>query len=163
MKLLNYSLAICVMILFGSFVSKDVQSGVGVELGSTIPDIQVREGLLKGADFEGGYLLIQFWSTSDAESRIANIRLARTIEAMDESIKLSYVSISRDPLTSVYQDSKRRDGLQTKFQFQAQLEGQGLKGYQLTKGVTNLLVNPQGVIIARNVTPEMVKRKLKVS
>ena len=140
-----------------SFVNKDKPSK-GLMLGDMAPNFEIpaiydqSKSTTKLSDLKGKYVLLSFWATYDAPSRLQNVNLNNSI-LLDES-KIEMVSISYDDYQSIFQETIKKDRIDASICFIDPL-GQKSKifiQYQLKHGFTNYLLNENGVIIAKNVS-----------
>jgi len=123
----------------------------GINPGDLAPEIH-----LQGVDISSGkYVLIQFWAVYDGESRKQNALLNNKItqSGLDN---LQVLSISFDEKKSVFKQAIRADRLNLSNQFNVETGKKSsiYKDYRLERGFGNLLIDPDGVIVARNVSPE---------
>ena len=131
----------------------------GISPGDLAPEIQ-----LQGIDLTNdNYVLIQFWAAYDGESRKQNALLNNKI-SRSELDNLEVISISFDEKKSVFEQAIRSDKLNVDNQYNVETgkASEIYKNYRLNKkGFGNLLINPEGIIVARNVSPEQVIEMLK--
>ncbi len=137
----------------------------GIKKGCLAPEVN-----LQGVDLKDGdeYVLLQFWAAYDAESRKQNALLTNKISRLDlEHFKM--ISISFDETKSVYEQAIQADLSDVSSQFN-DTRGKYSEIYEqfrIENGFGNWLIDPQGVIIGRNLTTvdEVVRilREQKVS
>ena len=95
-----------------SFVNKDKPSK-GLMLGDMAPNFEIpaiydqSKSTTKLSDLKGKYVLLSFWATYDAPSRLQNVNLNNSI-LLDES-KIEMVSISYDDYQSIFQETIKKD------------------------------------------------------
>ena len=155
LKLFFSAVLISVTIGFGT---KERTFTKGVNPGDLAPEIN-----LQGIDLiNDKYVLIQFWAAYDGESRKQNALLNNKI-SHSELDSLEIVSISFDEKKSVFEQAIRADKLNAANQYNIETgrTSEIYKNYCLNKGFGNLLVNPDGIIIARNVSAEQVIKMLQ--
>lgn len=110
----------------------------------------------------GDLVLINFWATYDAESRVKNVRFARLVEKYKQKpIKnangLSMVSYSFDHYQSIFNETIAADSLS---QIENVYVEEGFssdlaKQFNLKPGqFNNVLIDAKGVVMRVNVTPE---------
>ena len=140
-----------------SFVSKDKPAG-GLNVGDIAPDFEIQsmsDGQLK-SDFpskEGKYVLLSFWASYDAQSRMQNASLSNALR-MASPQNVEMVSVSFDEYRSVFEETIRKDQIVTPVCF-VETEGENsdlYKQYRLGRGFTNYLLDDNGVIIAKNIS-----------
>ena len=138
--------------------SKEKTFTKGVNPGDLAPEIH-----LQGVDLlNDKYMLVQFWAAYDGESRKQNALLNNKI-SQSELDNLQMISISFDEKKSVFKQAVKADRLDTSNQFNVETgkSSEVYKSYRLNRGFGNLLIDPNGIIIARNVSPEQVIEMLK--
>ena len=147
-----------------SFAGREALDKGGLDKGDRIKvddsdNMKVIANLLK--EGKGNYVLVNFWATYDAQSHIDNIRFARMVDAykdaaINQTNGLVMVSVSFDTFQSVFVETIRRDALPAANIY----EGYGFdshlaRNFELEEGqFGNYLIDEQGVIVAKNVTPE---------
>ena len=139
-----------------AFVEKDKPTG-GLSVGDVAPDFRIESTSgeqypLKLADFKGHYVLLSFWASYDAQSRMQNVSLNNALRSDAPNVKM--VSISFDEYRSVFEETIRKDQIVTPTCFvETEGEDSGLfKKYRLNRGFTNYLLDGNGVIIAKNIS-----------
>ena len=139
-----------------AFVEKDKPTG-GLSVGDVAPDFRIESTSgeqypLKLADFKGRYVLLSFWASYDAQSRMQNVSLNNALRSDAPNVKM--VSISFDEYRSVFEETIRKDQIVTPTCFvETKGESSGLfKKYRLGRGFTNYLLDENGVIIAKNIS-----------
>jgi len=105
----------------------------------------------------GRYTLLQFWAAYDVKSRISNIRMNNRISYIDNE-QIEMISINLDKYESVFQETVQTDNLIKSNLFHISLADQPeiIRQYNLRKGLSNYLIDPYGVIVAVNITPEKI-------
>ena len=131
-----------------SFVEKDKPTG-GLNVGDVAPDFTIEstsdvQHNFDLTDLKGKYVLLSFWASYDAQSRMQNV----------SSQDVEMVSVSFDEYQSVFQETIRKDQIVTPTCFaETKGESSGLfKKYRLNRGFTNYLLDGNGVIIAKNIS-----------
>ena len=139
-----------------AFVEKDKPTG-GLSVGDVAPDFRIESTSgeqypLKLADFKGRYVLLSFWASYDAQSRMQNVSLNNILRSDAPNVKM--VSVSFDEYRSVFEETIRKDQIVTPTCFvETKGESSGLfKKYRLGRGFTNYLLDENGVIIAKNIS-----------
>ena len=149
---------IFVVLLIGSltsFVEKDKPTG-GLNVGDIAPDFKIQsmsagQPLAELSDMKGKYVLLSFWASYDAQSRMQNVSLSNVLRS---SRNVEMVSISFDEYQSIFKETVRKDQIVTPTCFvETEGEDSGLfKKYRLNRGFTNYLLDGNGVIIAKNIS-----------
>ena len=137
-----------------AFVEKDKPTG-GLSEGDVAPDFKIEassnEQPFKLTDLKGRYVLLSFWASYDAQSRMQNVSLNN---ALRSSHNVELVSVSFDEYQSIFKETVRKDQIVTPTCFvETEGEDSGLfKKYRLNRGFTNYLLDGNGVIIAKNIS-----------
>ena len=146
--------------LFFSFVGKDTPTE-GLTIGDKAPELKVYGGnqMVDLKDLKGKYVLLSFWATYDANSRVQNAALSHTISKTDN---VEMVSISFDTYPSIFNETVMKDCISTAHCY---LEQDGEKSeiyqtYRLHKGFKNYLLDENGVIIAKDINAKQLSSYL---
>ena len=139
-----------------SFVDKDKPTG-GLNVGDVAPDFRIEttsdvQHNLDLTDLKGKYVLLSFWASYDAQSRMQNASLSNALRSTSQDVEM--VSVSFDEYQSVFKETIRKDQIVTPTCFvETKGESSGLfKKYRLNRGFTNYLLDGNGVIIAKNIS-----------
>ena len=134
-----------------SFVGKDTPTE-GLTIGDRAPEFKIcgEIELVNLKDFRGKYVLLSFWATYDADSRMRNITMNR---AVSRTANVEMVSVSFDDYKSVFNETIKKDQILIPNCF---VEVKGVdsdiyRKYRLYKGFKNYLLDKNGVIIAKNI------------
>ena len=156
---MKYVKWIFVVLLIGSltsFVEKDKPTG-GLNVGDMAPDFKIQtmsaeQSQTELSDLKGKYVLLSFWASYDAQSRMQNASLSNALRSTSQDVEM--VSVSFDEYQSVFQETIRKDQIVTPTCFvETKGESSGLfKKYRLGRGFTNYLLDENGVIIAKNIS-----------
>ena len=94
----------------------------GLKEGKQAPMLKLKnsEGAVTLSELKGRYVLLNFWAGYDALSRMENIRFAREIDK-SEIENISLVSVSFDTSRKVFEETIKRDGLNTAIGYIRQL------------------------------------------
>lgn len=100
-----------------------------------------------------GYVLINFWSSSDAVSRVMTGDYDRAVKAMTDD-SLTLLSVNFDDNATMFEEICRIDGLDTASQVRVNAHDTEMLRtlYHLENGYRALLIDPRGMIVA--VDPE---------
>ena len=158
---MKYVKWIFVVLLIGSltsFVEKDKPTG-GLNVGDIAPDFKIQsmsagQPLAELSDMKGKYVLLSFWASYDAHSRMQNASLSNVLRSASRNENVEMVSVSFDEYQSVFEETVRKDQIVTPTCFvETKGESSGLfKKYRLGRGFTNYLLDENGVIIAKNIS-----------
>ena len=134
-----------------SFVGKDTPTE-GLTIGDSAPDFKIcrEKEMVNLKDFKGKYVLLSFWASYDADSRMRNVTLNQTVS---QTANIEMVSVSFDDYKSVFNETIKKDRILTPNCF-VELKGVDsdiYKTYRLHKGFKNYLLDKNGVIIAKNI------------
>ena len=150
-----------VVLLIGSltsFVEKDKPTG-GLNVGDIAPDFKIQsmsagQPLAELSDMKGKYVLLSFWASYDAHSRMQNASLSNVLRSASRNENVEMVSVSFDEYQSIFKETVRKDQIVTPTCFvETKGESSGLfKKYRLGRGFTNYLLDENGVIIAKNIS-----------
>ena len=158
---MKYVKWIFVVLLIGSltsFVEKDKPTG-GLNVGNIAPDFKIQsmsagQPLAELSDMKGKYVLLSFWASYDAHSRMQNASLSNVLRSASRNENVEMVSVSFDEYQSIFKETVRKDQIVTPTCFvETKGESSGLfKKYRLGRGFTNYLLDENGVIIAKNIS-----------
>ena len=158
---MKYVKWIFVVLLIGSltsFVEKDKPTG-GLNVGDIAPDFKIQsmsagQPLAELSDMKGKYVLLSFWASYDAHSRMQNASLGNVLRSASRNDNVEMVSVSFDEYQSIFKETVRKDQIVTPTCFvETKGESSGLfKKYRLGRGFTNYLLDENGVIIAKNIS-----------
>ena len=155
MKYAKWIFVVLLISSLTSFVEKDKPTG-GLNVGDMAPDFKIQsmsaeQSQTDLSDLKGKYVLLSFWASYDAQSRMQNVSLSN---ALRSSHNVEMVSISFDEYQSIFKETVRQDQIVTPTCFvETEGEDSGLfKKYRLNRGFTNYLLDGNGVIIAKNIS-----------
>ena len=158
---MKYVKWIFVVLLIGSltsFVEKDKPTG-GLNVGDIAPDFKIQsmsagQPLAELSDMKGKYVLLSFWASYDAHSRMQNASLSNVLRSASRNENVEMVSVSFDEYQSIFKETVRKDKIVPPTCFvETKGESSGLfKKYRLGRGFTNYLLDENGVIIAKNIS-----------
>ena len=167
---MKYVKWIFVVLLIGSltsFVEKDKPTG-GLNVGDIAPDFKIQsmsagQPLAELSDMKGKYVLLSFWASYDAHSRMQNASLSNVLRSASRNDNVEMVSVSFDEYQSIFKETVRKDQIVTPTCFvETKGESSGLfKKYRLGRGFTNYLLDENGVIIAKNISAAELSAYLK--
>lgn len=119
-------------------------------IGEKAPILENAAGTDMIGEQHGKYVVLNFWSASDALSRIKNATYDR-IEKNSNG-KFLFISINTDKDTSLYQQIIKVDGIKVSGQYSCSdvKIGKITENYNLDRGNKAYLINPDGIIVAIN-------------
>ena len=148
-----------------AFVEKDKPTG-GLSEGDVAPDFKIEstsngQSAFKLGNLKGRYVLLSFWASYDAQSRMQNVSLNNVLRSDMPNVEM--VSVSFDEYRSVFEETIRKDQIVTPTCFvETEGEDSGLfKKYRLNRGFTNYLLDGNGVIIAKNISAAELSAHIK--
>ena len=156
MKYAKWIFVVLLISSLTSFVEKDKPTG-GLNVGDMAPDFKIQtmsaeQSQTELSDLKGKYVLLSFWASYDAQSRMQNASLSNALRSTSQDVEM--VSVSFDEYQSVFQETIRKDQIVTPTCF-AETKGESsgiFKKYRLGRGFTNYLLDDNGVIIAKNIS-----------
>ena len=157
MKYVKWVFVVLLISSLTSFVEKDKPTG-GLNVGDIAPDFEIQtmsanQSVHELSDLKGRYVLLSFWASYDAQSRMQNASLNNALRASANN-NVELVSVSFDEYKSVFEETVRKDQIVTPTCFvETEGESSGLfKKYRLSRGFSNYLLDDNVVIIAKNIS-----------
>lgn len=164
MKYLKFFLVagLTLMIIL-SYTTRTSGLSVGTNPGNLIPNFEIRDdsgSSFRLSELKGQKVLVSLWAAYDAESHMKNVLLWNSLQKMDQTVKM--ISVSFDQSKSVFEGTLEMDGINKESQYfeTGGKKSEIYKKCQLAKGFGNYLIDENGVIMAKNVTPENLKKLL---
>lgn len=150
-------LIIAILGLLTLFTSAYYSAPADSRIGCKAPSLQLgnsNNDLSPLKQYRGEKILLTFWSSDDAESRLNNMRYDRM--SRGDGIDYTHVSVNLDRSESVFNQIVAIDNLDRSAQFTTAEDMQDdiIKSWRLEDGYHSLLIDPNGVIIAIDPTPE---------
>ncbi len=122
--------------------------------GYSIPELTLQRDneMLSMQSVKGKYLLLSFWSSTDAQSRLACNQYDAYAKSFGEAGNLCLVSVNFDCSEGLFKETVRRDNLAAETQFNVKDEKAERikKDFHLEKGFRSILVDTAGIVIATN-------------
>ena len=158
MKHVKWIFVVLLISSLTSFVEKDKPTG-GLNVGDIAPDFKIKtmsteqQPIQNLSKMKGKYVLLSFWASYDAQSRMQNASLSNALRSTARN-NVKMVSVSFDEYQSIFEETIRKDQIVTPTCFvETEGEDSGLfKKYRLNRGFTNYLLDGNGVIIAKNIS-----------
>ena len=121
-----------------SFVGKNTPTE-GLTIGDKAPTFTIcgEKQLIDLKDLRGKYVLLSFWASYDALSRMQNATLNH---AVAQANNVEMVSVSFDEYKSIFNETM------------AGVSSDLYQTYRLKRGFKNFLLDENGVIVAKDVT-----------
>lgn len=158
MRHIKWIFIVSAILLLTSFIGKDKPTG-GLNVGDIAPNFTIQSTTNQSAtdlrSLRGKYVLINFWASYDAPSRLNNASFAQALRNESAS-DITLVSVSFDEYPSIFRETIRKDqvGTSTCFVDTAGHQSPLYKQYRLHRGFSNYLLDANGVIIAKNISPD---------
>ena len=157
MKHVKWIFVVLLICSLTAFVEKDKPTG-GLSEGDVAPDFKIESAsngqpAFKLGNLKGKYVLLSFWASYDAQSRMQNASLSNALRSTARN-NVKMVSVSFDEYQSIFEETIRKDQIVTPTCFvETKGESSGIfKKYRLGRGFTNYLLDDNGVIIAKNIS-----------
>ena len=135
-----------------SFVGKTTLTE-GLTIGDKAPTFTIcgEKQLIDLKDLRGKYVLLSFWASYDALSRMQNATLNHAVAQADN---VEMVSVSFDEYKSIFNETIKKDQISTSncFVELAGVSSDLYQTYRLKRGFKNFLLDENGVIVAKDVT-----------
>ncbi len=157
MRYVKWIFIIALLGMLTSFVGKDKPSN-GLNVGNTAPDFCIpfatsSKQVIDLSDLKGKYVLLSFWASYDAESRLLNAALCHALYQKNSN-NVAMISVSFDEYQSVFEEAIRMDRINLPICF-AETRGKNsvlFSKYRLKTGFGNYLLDGNGIIIAKNIS-----------
>ncbi len=131
---------------------------VNVNIDSFAPNFEIAnaEKQTKLSDKRGNYVLVNFWSSSNASSRIRNIQYDRFFKSGNS--RADFISVNFDNSEKLYKEILKVDQLASESQFHDDggRNSEVYKDYHLESGFNSFLLNKEGKIVAINPTNQQL-------
>ena len=151
MKKTVFTIALMALLLIST--SAYNQEDQGIRKGDNAQSLVIEnaEQSFDLAKMKGSYVLLTFWSSTDAQSRIDCNKYVSWKEANPAS-NVKHVSINFDTEKVLFDEIVLRDGLDENAQFNVQgSDAAGIvKDFRLANGFGSMLIDPQGKVVAIN-------------
>lgn len=110
------------------------------------------------SDLKGRYILLNFWDSTDAASRIATVDYETVTRNVSEE-RFCLLSVNLDRSERLFREIVHRDNLSAKSQFYLcpTEASEIINAYRLDRGNCSFLINPEGQIIAVNPSPDVLE------
>ena len=107
MKYVKWVFVVLLISSLTSFVEKDKPTG-GLNVGDIAPDFEIQtmsanQSVHELSDLKGRYVLLSFWASYDAQSRMQNASLNNALRASANN-NVELVSVSFDEYKSVFEE-----------------------------------------------------------
>ena len=114
MKYVTWIFVVLFISSLTSFVEKDKPTS-GLNVGDVAPSFKI-DATFNGQQLDlqnlkGKYVLLSFWASYDAQSRMQNVSLNNALQNLSKDVKM--VSVSFDDYQSVFSETIRKDKVQS--------------------------------------------------
>lgn len=167
MKHVKWIFVVLLLCSLTSFIEKDKPTS-GLNVGDIAPDFKietiVKEQTIDLKELRGQYVLLSFWASYDALSRVQNISLNNVLKSSAHSNNVTLVSVSFDDYESIFEETVRKDQIVTPncFVETAGQQSKLYKRFKLKNGFANYLLDVNGKIIAKNISAEELTSYLDI-
>ena len=113
---------------------------------------------ISSAHLKGSYVLLNFWDSTDAVSRIATADYDALYRSLGEEERFCLLSVNLDRSERLFREIVRRDNLSAESQIHLSPTDATrlIEDYRLAKGNCSFLINPEGIIVAVNPTVDAI-------
>ena len=147
-----------------SFISKD-RPTEGLNIGDIAPNFNIEtisgKQKIDLKSLKGKYILLSFWASYDAPSRIINAGLSEVLQSSSEQVEM--LSVSFDEYRSVFDETIRKDRVTAATCF---VDTKGTRSpvyrkYNLNHGFTTYLLDSDGIIVAKNISVDDISSYIR--
>jgi len=148
---------VILLVTASAFVDKRVEAVLGEKAPALF--MENEDGsVLSLESLEGRWVVLSFWSSADAQSRMAQNQIAAYVRQLDEpAMAPEVVSVNFDRSEDLMREIIRRDNLNENLQFHIDDAGSERalrKAYSMKEGLRTFLINPSGKLVAADPTAE---------
>ena len=113
--------------------------------------IENSDTTLSLADMKGRYVIVTFWSSADADSRLRAYRYDEAAKLLPQE-RFCLLSVNFDRSERLFREIVRRDNLSAEnhIHVDGSQANRIIHDYRLTEGFKSLLIDPKGRIVAMN-------------
>lgn len=152
--------AIATIAILLVFTSSYNSYDVSVDINSFAPNFEISKlgNHFKLSETRGNYVIVNFWTSDDAEARIRNIHYDRFFKSIGKN--LSFISVNFDDSDNMFKELVRTDGLSEVSQFYEKdgMESEVYKRYRLKSGMNSYLLDKDGKILVINPTQQQLTK-----
>lgn len=156
-KTLTVIATVALSIMFtSSYNSYDVD----IDIDSFAPNFEIAKpgNRIKLSEKRGNFIVVNFWKSTAAESRIRNIEYDRFFKSANK--ETCYIAINYDNSKRLYDELAKVDRLTKVSQFYdaGGLDSEVYKSYHLDEGMNSYLLDKTGKILAVNPTTQQLTK-----
>ncbi len=121
--------------------------------------IENSDTTLSLADIKGRYVIVTFWSSADADSRLRAYRYDEAAKLLPQE-RFCLLSVNFDRSERLFREIVRRDNLSAEnhIHVDGSQANRIIHDYRLTEGFKSLLIDPKGRIVAMNPSIETLTK-----
>ena len=121
--------------------------------------IENSDTTLSLADMKGRYVIVTFWSSADADSRLRAYRYDEAAKLLPQE-RFCLLSVNFDRSERLFREIVRRDNLiaENHIHVDGSQANRIIHDYRLTEGFKSLLIDPKGRIVAMNPSIETLTK-----
>ncbi len=121
--------------------------------------IENSDTTLSLADMKGRYVIVTFWSSADADSRLRAYRYDEAAKLLPQE-RFCLLSVNFDRSERLFREIVRRDNLSAEnhIHVDGSQANRIIHDYRLTEGFKSLLIDPKGRIVATNPSIETLTK-----
>lgn len=121
--------------------------------------IENSDTTLSLADMKGRYVIVTFWSSADADSRLRAYRYDEAAKLLPQE-RFCLLSVNFDRSERLFREILRRDNLSAEnhIHVDGSQANRIIHDYRLTEGFKSLLIDPKGRIVAMNPSIETLTK-----
>ena len=121
--------------------------------------IENSDTTLSLADMKGRYVIVAFWSSADADSRLRAYRYDEAAKLLPQE-RFCLLSVNFDRSERLFREIVRRDNLSAEnhIHVDGSQANRIIHDYRLTEGFKSLLIDPKGRIVAMNPSIETLTK-----
>ena len=129
--------------------------------GYNAPSITIENSdtTLSLAELKGRYVIVTFWSSADADSRLRAYRYDEASKLLPQE-RFCLLSVNFDRSERLFREIVRRDNLSAEnhIHVDGSQANRIIHDYRLTEGFKSLLIDPKGRIVAMNPSIETLTK-----
>lgn len=106
---------------------------------------------------DGRFVIVNFWASGDASSRIAANRYDSYVKSVGEE-RIGLVSINIDKNRRLFEEIVRHDGMNGESQFNVETAQASdlVRMFDMSNGLKSFLIDPEGTIVAVDPATETI-------
>lgn len=162
----KFAIYTCLLLIFAFtvwlFVERVTSSTPELRPTPQVKSISMGNSDLDLSELKGKYVLVNFWDSHNAVSRIAAGEYDRFLRSNPRS-NLKLLSVNTDNNRRLFDEIVKSDGLDSLTQFHIDdVKVNGIRpGYHPESGYSSYLINPSGKVVAVNPTVDTIEKCIK--